>query len=562
MKLLSEQKSTLWILCAILVVAFLMRFAFLDRPDLTNDEALNAARAEVWFDFLGDDRQTTPVQWFETRQWWQSLSFHDHPPFGFAFEWVSVRVFGDSVMGLRLPFVAVGLLSIVGIFLLMRSLFNDERAGLCAAFFMALYPGAVWIFRLALFDGLVIFFIIVSLYFFVRASQGNNRAWLWWGITLGLGVITKYTIFFIVPLFAILVVWKYRNAFKNKWLWYGIGTAVFITTPVVIYNIMMFKTRGHFDAALSSMVGMQPADFALIAGRAGSVAFRHLYLVWVKLTESFGWFMTTVGIVGIVTSIGLACKKRSQLVDLIVVVYVVLLEFTAPFLSTDKHFLTIWTPLLALAGGSILYRGWSYIRQPRLAMATIVVIAIIFYATSQSLYMSSAAGGYNALYRRVDALFKGAVPDLEVPLWKGAQVNTWQMQHEQVPAGFRRGGATRLNTTLVIMDQRIDWVPRFWISTRYATHHLLPVFLIKNFAEYLKAQNVEPVIFIDYGITDVYTIQMVAEPQNENEHNIVTALGQVRTIFKNDPRFKEERQEILEGPTGDDFIYVHHLIFQ
>jgi 4-amino-4-deoxy-L-arabinose transferase-like glycosyltransferase len=198
-----QKKIVYYILGAILLCAFFIRLQNIDRHDFNNDEAHNASRSVAWFDFFGSMNQTTPVQWFEERVWWQGLSFHDHPPLGFAVQFISSRVLGDSIYALRFPFVLIGVGAVFMMFLLAKELFKSEEAGLLAALLIAVYPDTVWISRLALYDGIIVLLIITSWYFFIRAREKSKYNFLLWGLSVALAILTKYTFIFMLPFFAL-----------------------------------------------------------------------------------------------------------------------------------------------------------------------------------------------------------------------------------------------------------------------------------------------------------------------------------------------------------------------
>ena len=96
---------------------------------------------------------------------------------------------------------------------------------------------------------------------------------LFFGAALGGALLSKYTAIFLpAAVAAHVLIWR-RDLLTKKSLWLSGAAALVILAPVIIYNVGVFQTRGHFDAALSSMFGMHPADFMIIAGRGVSADF-------------------------------------------------------------------------------------------------------------------------------------------------------------------------------------------------------------------------------------------------------------------------------------------------
>ncbi len=67
-----------------------------------------------------------------------------------------------------------------------------------------------------------------------------------------------------LPVFFIILIIFRRQAFKEKFFYLGIAALLLLISPLIIYNFMTLQTRGHFDAALSSMLGQSPEDFKIL----------------------------------------------------------------------------------------------------------------------------------------------------------------------------------------------------------------------------------------------------------------------------------------------------------
>ena len=64
-------------------------------------------------------------------------------------------------------------------------------------------------------------FFVLSAYLFIRLLKENKSVdWIWLGITVGLGLLNKYTmLLFGFGMTVGLLLTPYRRMFKNKWLW-------------------------------------------------------------------------------------------------------------------------------------------------------------------------------------------------------------------------------------------------------------------------------------------------------------------------------------------------------
>jgi hypothetical protein len=97
-----------------------------------------------------------------------------------------LKLVGDNMVGLRLPWALVGTLSILGAYLLVRRLFSRGLA-LLVALLLAGYHYHLHYSRLGLNNIADPFFVVWALYFLVVGWQGNKRwAWAFSGVLAGL----------------------------------------------------------------------------------------------------------------------------------------------------------------------------------------------------------------------------------------------------------------------------------------------------------------------------------------------------------------------------------------
>ena len=201
----------------ILLLAAVLLFVNLGKPDMEGDQAHYAFRSVGYADYLNSDQQTTPLQWFSEIPWWSKLSFHDHPPLVFLLQHFFMRIFGPSAFAARLPSALAGFFTIFLIYLIGPSLYS-KRVGLLSAFILTVSNYLIWISRTALLEGVMIFFIALSIYFFIKAWSNTKYLFLW-GIALGLALISKYVAFCLIPVYLLFILFKKRNWFREKNFW-------------------------------------------------------------------------------------------------------------------------------------------------------------------------------------------------------------------------------------------------------------------------------------------------------------------------------------------------------
>lgn len=166
------------------------------------------------------------------------IGYLDHPPMVAWLIKAGTTLFGDSALGVRVGALLCGLIASFFIYRLTRNLF-DEAAALVA---------------LVLMQGLPFFFVSgimmtpdapltaawAALLYFLERALIADRASAWWGagVSLGLGMLSKYTISMVVPAAFIFMVWDAQaRHWLRHWLPYTVLLlAGVIFAPVIYWN--------------------------------------------------------------------------------------------------------------------------------------------------------------------------------------------------------------------------------------------------------------------------------------------------------------------------------------
>jgi dolichol-phosphate mannosyltransferase len=166
------------------------------------------------------------------------LGYLDHPP---MVAWLirgGTALFGTTEFGVRFGALLTGAIASLFVYRLTRNLF-DEASALVALVLMQLLPFFFFAGIMITPDAPLTAAWAALLYYLERALIAG-RASAWWGagISLGLGLLSKYTILMLVPAAFIFMVWDAQaRHWLRHWLPYtALVLALVLFSPVIYWN--------------------------------------------------------------------------------------------------------------------------------------------------------------------------------------------------------------------------------------------------------------------------------------------------------------------------------------
>lgn len=361
------------ILIFIILLAAFLRLANLSRADMIGDAAHYSFRAIGYLDYLAPNNQTTPLVWFGFRPWWSYLSFHEHPPLVFLIQHLFFKIFGISTFVARLPAALFGLGSVLLIYWLAQALFG-KKTGYLAALLLAISNYHVWISREAYLESVLMFFILLALAYFIKALK-NDSYFIHFGIFLGLSFLCKYTAFFLLPVvFVYLFIWQRKSLVSRKF-WLGLVLTLLIFSPVLIYNLKMQQTRGHFDVQFAALFGQEVADWPVLQRSVSSNVWPELLGLWQGLKTSFSFvvfWLFLLALFYLVSDVFLSRKKPREHSLLILLLFFLTLFFVLT--QTAVYFISVYSIFVVLALSCLLARLFELVK----GRAKYVLAGILF----------------------------------------------------------------------------------------------------------------------------------------------------------------------------------------
>ncbi len=220
-----------------------------------------------------------------------ALSYFDHPPMAAYSIWLGTHLFGNTVFGIKWMAVIWGALTNLFLFLTIRrtaSHLNQADPAKPAFYGIVLYNLTVFAYLYSMLivpDTPLLFFWMLSLYFFQEALLSEKGIyWIWTGVAMGLGFVSKYTIVGLLPAFFFILLLKkeLRHWLRSPWPYLGFAVMLALMTPVVYWNqqhhwasfgfqfseraahVKRFQTKYILQLIGSQMALLTPLLFALL----------------------------------------------------------------------------------------------------------------------------------------------------------------------------------------------------------------------------------------------------------------------------------------------------------
>lgn len=466
---------------AIMLIAIILRLWNFLKFDLQSDPAINAFRSLGWLDYLGGG-QSSPIIWFDYIPWWGRLSFHDGPPLTFAIQHVSFLIFGNNIIAALLPYLLANLGIIYIIYLLLKNL-GREKAGLIAAGIFAISSYTTWMARTGYLEGIETFFITLSIYAFLKYLQQSKNGYLYfWASAVGLALLSKYTALFLIPaVFLYALLWQ-RKIFKNKHFWLSLIVILLLLTPIIVYNIMVFKTRGHFDASLSSMLGMRPADFSILTRSINTNFWGNWLSIINSLYRSISLPLAIGYLLLFLYSLTLTINKKNSLLNNFLTINILLIFAMFSFSGGEVRFLLIIMPFLIILTALYLDQGWSKlsatikIKKIFTSLLLLVFAWELFFSLNTNILAKPLFD--NRLTYSPDRFYNHGFNDLEKKLHQGMLNKLTARKKINQLADISKFTVSQQD--IVLVDGQINWFSRLWYLMRYQFYYGQAVFYFSD----------------------------------------------------------------------------------
>lgn len=538
----------------IIFVAASLRLWGLGQADFVSDESLNSFRAVGMVDFLSTEFQTTPWEWVDSLPWWMRLSFHDHPPLSFLLQHLFFTYFGVHNTVARMPSALAGIASVWLVYLLLARL-HDTRSGIVAAAIMAVGSFPLWISRVALQESLVIVFVIVTLYCMTRACS-HPRWWYGVGLTFGFGMLTKYTVIFLVPVIFLyhLVAPRIdskpvpprlpaRHPYCPKEFWRGWGIAFFLFTPVLVYNWELYRHFGHFDLQFSYLFDQFVPAWQQLPGKSDAGFFANIKGIITTLRLSLSPTMFWLFLLSLAGGIHLSRSRRHWHALTLIAFHFIFITLLLGFIGSDVRFLVMLTPFIAILIAVVIMAYYDVLRHTFFRFGVVCVGMLLILGellfTINSNFVVHPIGPAGITFtprarehreysfQSLDDYFTHTFDTRVTTLLLQAKSPVLHRIAARHLADRKHRARLPPMQALVIVDMNIDWYARVWYLHRRALYDGLPVITADDYLSIIQTHGAD--FYTRAGFHDFYFIY--AGETLRSSSNISSAASTLRTIL-------------------------------
>jgi fumarate reductase subunit D len=290
-----------------------------------------------------------------------------------------------------------------------------------------------------------------------------------------------------------------------------------IISPVLIYNLNVYKTRGHFDAAISSIVGMHPDDFSTLAGRKAD------FNLWGNFNSTLSAIFSnnsySFALIALFSFAWLAVKiarRKNTKFDLYLAVNIVSFFMLFSFFGAGARFVSIVTPLASIALGLALCDWYRLAEGNRLrkilapayiSLLAAMLIFEMFYAFNTNVFRKPI-GVENKMFSSYRIKNYG-FNQLEIYIRKNLITELPRKQLPRSLADLNFSNEDFIGKNVIIFDDRINWFAQYWYFQEYLNYYRLPVIstsYLSPSGPALKIKDLQEV-----SVKDIYYIYPIKE---------------------------------------------------
>ncbi len=182
---------------------------------------LDAEEAQYWL-------------WSKHPDW----SYYSKPPLIAYFNGISTHLLGSFSWAVRLNAILLGSFLGLGAYYVTRKIYHHTKLAFLVSAGLLLLPAYHYVSLFFTTDVLAVIGWLFTTYFFWTAiTKGKTKYWIFAGLSMGLGLLGKYTLLYFLPFSVLYLLLTNRKLLLQKGYYMFVCTGLILFLPVIIWNL-------------------------------------------------------------------------------------------------------------------------------------------------------------------------------------------------------------------------------------------------------------------------------------------------------------------------------------
>jgi asparagine N-glycosylation enzyme membrane subunit Stt3 len=404
-----------------------------------------------------------------------------------------LQIFGLTPFAGRLVSVTCGLLAVFVVFEFSNRMYGPKNA-LIASILLGTMPGFFWSSRIALLETILIFFFTLLMYFFYSwITKNGSKAFLFSGLTLGIGILAKYQILVAAIAMILSILLLCRKRLKIS-LTKVIIILVIAFLVVVPWFLMVYQFNGATKfQTLQYVIQVGGENRPAYSNRFFSPVFYLIEMTWPYNDFPVHPVSLPIIILGLCGLAFFAYRRKKEDVFLVTWFIVIYVFFT---IIPDRQwrYVDVLFPMLAISAASLIVFLYGRIRVWKPRPLGLSGSLLKKFAAALFIILASSA----IVYSINDAYQMTAQDQYHIPI---DQATSYLVTH----LGENQSAVVICASNILYQDMFRFYLPanmskdQIWQYPDLAVDAFTPNFNISEFLGLCQERNVKYIILFDYG---------------------------------------------------------------
>ncbi|MDD4326245.1 MAG: glycosyltransferase family 39 protein [Candidatus Bathyarchaeota archaeon] len=405
-------------------------------------------------------------------------------------------VFGVNEVAGRLVAVTFSVLAILIVFEFTKRMHGEKKA-LVASVFLGTMPGLLWLSRVTMLETMLIFFFTLVMFTFYQwlSKDTSNRALLFSGLVLGIGILAKYQI--IVSALAMLLCILFLSRKKLKINFAKFFVIIIIVVLVVApWFFMIYHYNGieKFETILYVM-GEGGQDRPAYSNRFQPIPVFYLVeMTWPFNDIPVHPISLPIFILGL-CGLGLFAYRRNRQDIFLLTWFLVVYVFFTVIPNRQWRYVTPLFPILAIAAANFVMFLYGKVERWKPKEVGIKAIRLKKIASVTFILIITFAVAYSCH----DAYQMTARDQIHIPIQEATNYLIDNLSENQSAVIVCAYNLLNQDMFRFYLPARMS-SQQIWQYPELAVDAFTPNFSISEFVDLCVERNVKYIVLYDYGI--------------------------------------------------------------